>query len=86
MEHTPLDYGQPGMRVLPQQTSQVGAMPVDAGAAGGNIEKAMPARFMQEQRYGPGNYFDPVQRSAELSQRLGIPPDIMQAALGSLYG
>lgn len=82
----PQDYGRPGMNVLPQQTSQIGAVPVDAAAAGGGVMKTMSPRFMQEQRYGPGNFFDPEQRGAELMARLGIDPSIMKQAIGGMYG
>jgi hypothetical protein len=42
-----------------------------------------PSRFMQETRYGPGNYWDPVQRGAELANRLGIAPEVLKQALGA---
>lgn len=54
--------------------------------APGAVPVGMSPRFMQEARYGMGNYFDPEQAGAQLAARLGIPPEIMAAATRGLYG
>lgn len=49
-------------------------------------QQPLSPRFMQEARYGPGNYWDSAAAADELSQRLGIDPEIMRQAHASLYG
>ena len=68
---------QPGPHPLPVP-SQYG----DAGDA----QSQMSPRFMQETRYGQGNYFDPDLAGNELMQRLGIDPEIMRQAISGAYG
>lgn len=72
--------------VAPFQDEQPADVPVNTDPSQGPVGMAPPMRAIQEARYGQGNYFDPDLAGSELAARLGIDPEIMRQAIGTLYG